>query len=274
MTVGTFEHKSNSHNIYTTLTQLSHTTYNAHVKCPDPLCIVGIIKPENCVKCLKKEAEGATMPKRWSKVARSWAYRYLVLRDGEQCARCHKVPTALNEDTISFPTARIKLEIDHIDGNPLNPNPSNLRLLCVSCNRGVENQRRSHCDQSVGGRVRDYVKAQEQIKGRIREEGLSSTRLAREVIPYQKGDATMQANFLYEVDFRNWILAQVKEKDFVLKQDAINAGAEAVGCSPNTTQRYLQKLTAFNGPLQEVRDMLGGINLILRPELDPEEKKK
>lgn len=45
------------------------------------------------------------MPRRWGINAGLWAYRFLVLRDGEQCARCYEIPTTQND-----------LDIDHIDG--------------------------------------------------------------------------------------------------------------------------------------------------------------
>jgi hypothetical protein len=32
-------------------------------------------------------------PRRWTPNIRVWAYRYLALRDGEQCAICHAIPT-------------------------------------------------------------------------------------------------------------------------------------------------------------------------------------
>ena len=32
-------------------------------------------------------------PRRWTPNIRIWAYRYLALRDGEQCAICHALPT-------------------------------------------------------------------------------------------------------------------------------------------------------------------------------------
>ena len=48
------------------------------------------------------------MPRRWGTKTRTWAYRFLVLRDGELCARCFEIPTTLNA-----------LDIDHINGDGL-----------------------------------------------------------------------------------------------------------------------------------------------------------
>jgi hypothetical protein len=68
----------------------------------------------------------------------------------------------------------------------------------------------------------------------------------------------MQANFLFEVDFRAWLLQLIRDEGHHPREDAINAGAERFGCSQLTTKRYVAKLTSSSGPLQERKDMLGG----------------
>ena len=118
-------------------------------------------------------------PRRWTPNTRAWVYRYLILRDGEQCAICHAVPTTKNHnqvrtnslvtptprnhevyeqnhtrkrssttephnaprrDSLVSPTTQLTLDIDHIDGNPKNENPDNLRLLCRRCNVATSNK--------------------------------------------------------------------------------------------------------------------------------------
>ena len=187
------------------------------------------------------------MPRRWGINTRLWAYRYLCLRDGELCARCFNIPTAQNT-----------LDIDHIDGNPQNYEESNLRLLCRRCNVTLENQARV-----------TRVPSSDQ-KEREKAEGNPRTRVIREVINYRLGSQEMQANFLYELDFRNWLLGKIKELGGYPKGDAISAGAEVVGCSPTTTTKYLAKLTSSAGPLKESKDMLGDIYLELKDHLKPE----
>lgn len=187
------------------------------------------------------------MPRRYGVNTRLWVYRYLVLRDGEQCARCFETPTTQN-----------KLDIDHIDGDHWNHDPDNLRLLCRSCNVALENSARP-------GRSPDLAPSAQ--KERERAEGKAATRVVREAVDYRQGEASMQANFLFEVDFRKWLLEKVQDKGGFPKQDAINAGAEVVGCSPSTTTKYLSKLTSSEGPLQEVRDMLGETHLVLKEHL-------
>ena len=195
------------------------------------------------------------MPRRWGAVTRLWAYRYLVLRDGEGCARCGEFPTAQNTKKKRQNT----LDIDHQDGDHRNNDPENLRLLCRSCNVALENSARP---------ARSAATASSAKCVRVAEEGQPMTRVAKEDAGYRQGSPEMQANQLFEVQFREWILSQVRDGGYS-KTEAVNEGAELVGCSPATTQRYLGKLTSKAGPLQESRDYLGHILLVLKPQYQP-----
>ena len=102
------------------------------------------VKPETPqVKDLDEET--TLSPRRWGTNARAWAYRYLVLRDGEHCAICHARPTTQNTPTTpdsttqNSSTTQNTLDIDHIDGDPNNNHPDNLRLLCRQCNVATSN---------------------------------------------------------------------------------------------------------------------------------------
>lgn len=195
------------------------------------------------------------MPRRWGVLTRIWVYRYLVLRDGERCARCGKIPTTRND-----PTAQNSLDIDHIDGNPRNADPSNLRLLCRSCNVALENHSRTgdcpgdqcECESAVGG------------GGTVGGRRKVTTEIGRVDVPYREGSPEMQANLIYEVPFRRWVLGKISEVGSYSKADAIAEGAEVVGCSPTTTARYLSKLTSPSGPLQLGQDVLGHPTLVAK----------
>jgi len=196
-------------------------------------------------------------PRRWSTNTRAWAYRYLVLRDGEACALCHAVPTSHNPTTQNEPTTQNQLDIDHIDGNPKNNHPDNLRLLCRKCNVALSNT----------DRTKPQNPSDLSVCERYRKEGRPATRIAREDANYREGSPEMQANLLYEVPFRRWIMKQVTTQGSYDYTTAINEGAEVVGCSPQTTSRYLAKLTSPSGPLAEIKDALGHRVLVLKDHL-------
>ncbi len=194
------------------------------------------------------------MARRYSVNVRLWVYRFLVLRDGEKCSICGKPPVTQNNG--SNPQA---LEVDHIDGNDWNNDPDNLRLAHKRCNIAARN----HLPR--GDSAKNVC-----VQNRVRKEGSPSTRVIREAVDYSRGTAEMQANFLYEVDFRKWILSMIYERGFITKSDAVAAGAEVVGCSPATATRYLSKLTSSVGPLKLQKDMLGGWSITWKDEFNPE----
>jgi hypothetical protein len=53
-----------------------------------------------------------------------WIKRYLLSIRGHKCENCK------NDSWMNLP---ITLEMDHVDGNYLNNNPKNLKLLCPNC---------------------------------------------------------------------------------------------------------------------------------------------
>lgn len=183
------------------------------------------------------------MPRRFSSETRKWIYNYLVLRDGEKCAICDYVPTTRNT-----------LDIDHADNNKRNNAQSNLRLACRGCNVAKENKRRR-------GRPSDQ---------RERERENPNTRIFKLAVPYSSGSPEMQANACYEIPYRVWLLSYITDHDFIGKPDAINAGAEYVGCNPTTARKYLDKLTSLLGPLAETKDATGQTVISLKEGTDNE----
>ena len=189
-------------------------------------------------------------PRRWATNTRAWAYRYLAVRDGEHCAICHASPTTQNAST-----TQNTLDIDHIDGNPNNNHPDNLRLLCRQCNVATSN--RSNPRKSDSSDLRE----------RERKEGRPSTRIARKDANYREGSSEMRVYLLYEEKFRRWLMRKVTTEGGYDRTTAIAEGAELVGCSPLTTARYITKLTSPSGPLMEIDDALYHRILVLKPHL-------
>lgn len=183
------------------------------------------------------------MARRLGEKSRLWCYRYLVIRDGERCHYCGASPATRNNGNVS-----LVLEINHIDQDPWNWQPDNLDLACKGCNLAQRN--RASC----------APQGDSAHKERERTEGNAATRIVRTVVDYSSPDAPIpcQANALFEESFRTWVLQRVREEGYHSREDAIYAGAEVVGCSPQVARVYLRKLTSSTGCLKERKDMLGG----------------
>jgi len=230
-------------------------------------------------------------PRRLAKNERAWAYRFLVARDGEHCRDCKLTPADL---TLGY------LDIDHVDENDENWEPENLALRCRSCNVAKQNRARSHTQIGVfpngpnGARPTAFPTARESVgRGRpgggsqsspgvetcvcdrcvcdntdVRNSpaapGSANMRARRGAIDFESGSPEMHANGLYEDKARSWLVDLVAAHGEVLKRDAINAGAEFVGCSPMTIRRYIDKLTSLFGPLVETRDAAGRVVIVTR----------
>jgi len=230
------------------------------------------------------------MPSRFRGNVRRLRYRYLVLRDGERCYVCGQVPLGA-EDCITY-----SLDIDHYDEDKTNDDEDNLRLSCRKCNVAKQNRHRKvdttgssdgssgcqvagssdlrteprsdsaeKCSSGVditgssGSRKPEGVCEGEREKGQSRSDDITTpnTRVMKQAVPYCDGSPEMQANAIFEVKYRQWVLHQVADIGFIPKKEAINAGAELVGCNPATATKYLAKLTSMVGPLAEGRDGTG-----------------
>jgi len=89
-------------------------------------------------------------------------------------------------------------------------------------------------------------------------------RARRGAIDFESGSPEMHANGLYEGKFGSWLLEMVAAHGELLKREAINSGAQYVGCSPATVLRYIGKLTSLLGPLRQVRDEVGRVVIVSR----------
>jgi len=188
------------------------------------------------------------MPNRFQIQQHEIAYKFIASRDGEHCLdpSCKRKP----------PT--VKLQIDHADNNPDNWYPENLHLLCQKHN--LEMRQKPAAEHSR--LIRKYSAKNE--RERERERGREATSIVKEMVDFRAGSPEMKANSYYEIRYREWIFMIIREQGFITKADAINAGAEVVGCSTLTTSRYLAKLTSSVGNLKETRDATGTIVITFR----------
>jgi hypothetical protein len=170
------------------------------------------------------------------------AYKFLAARDGEHCLKCRRKP----------PPGR-RLEIDHADNNVSNWSPENLHLLCKNCNLYLRGKSSAEHRQVI------KICMEENETARAREMGREGTSMVKELVDFRNASPEMKANSYYEITFREWVLAVIREQGLITKVEAINSGAEAAGCSTVTAGRYLAKLTSSVGPLTEVKDGTGTV---------------
>jgi hypothetical protein len=174
-------------------------------------------------------------PRRWAPKTRAIIIDALTARDGPTCAICHAKPT-------------LPLEVDHRD--PTGPATfANLRLLCKGCNLARRRKPVGSKDRGINVRERE----RETERQLTLKEAPSPTDQAKQAIPYANGSPEMAASTYFEINYRSWVITNAP----MLKTDAINAGAEVVGCSIETAERYLRKLTSTAGPLKSVQDAQG-----------------
>jgi len=119
-----------------------------------------------------------------------------------------------------------RLELDHVNGDSSNNRLTNFRWLCKSCNLAARRLNRT-------ARLAECV-SDNQI-----EDGVTS--------------AEVSINREKEPAFRKWLFDRVMDRKPLYTVDAIYAGAETVGCSPEATRRYLGKAISAAGPYTTVK---------------------
>ncbi len=173
------------------------------------------------------------------------AYGFITSRDGEYCLICKRG------------SSKIKLQIDHADNNSSNWEPDNLHLLCQKHNlqlRGVQLSKKLRT-------IREY--SAKNVCVREKAYGSISSKVAKETLDYSSGSVEMKANNMFEPIFTDWLLTNLP----MVREEAKYSGAQIVGCSPTTCERYLKKLTSAAGPLREFRDAMGIPTVDLKPDL-------
>jgi len=162
---------------------------------------------------------------------RFWIRQFLIQRDGQKCLECGGTPYTL--------------DIDHIDGNPTNDSPSNLRLLCRSCNTS------RHIRKAQG--IVSFLERE----GESASQGLPSsdpTSVLKAKVNYSIGSPEMQVNDAVETAFRNWAFALLLSKGQYPQEDLIVDGAERTGASINAMRNYVKKMCSPQfGPLESFR---------------------
>ena len=175
----------------------------------------------------------STAPRfRADSVAYRWAYEDLSVRDTECCAKCGRITD---------------LVIHHVKAQKYGGEHrlSNFEFLCWPDNQSIGAQERHGAHGLLRVRESDDTD----------ELGEPRTERLHKVIDYQSGPIELQINDNSEPEFRKWLLAYVKSHGSIWFQNAIYAGAESVGCSPESTERHTKKATnEINGILKTWRE--------------------
>ncbi len=176
------------------------------------------------------------MSGRPQKAYRDFMYKLIADKDGEYCWFCGQEPGGKKGKS---------LELDHHDNNIDNNDPSNLHILCKTHNVSL---------RGVPVVQKDKLRASYSIRNereRDKKTGGGNTPIVKDNVDYHSGSVEMQANAYFEPKFRQEILSIIYEVGSMLKKDAINSGAEIVGCSTVVARRYLDKMLSTAGALQE-----------------------
>lgn len=182
------------------------------------------------------------MPNRYTVKERDTLYKFIAARDGEYCLTCR-----------ALPTEEKPLQIDHANDDPTDWDPDNLHLACWRCNNEFKTMSTEDHIETV-----KYYSALNESE-RLRESGHPSGEMVKELVDYRSGSIEMQANSYFEKAYIRWIIRYIIEHGFISKQEAIDSGAQEVGCSTISAERYLRKLKAatLKAPLKEIRDATG-----------------
>lgn len=198
--------------------------------------------------------------------------KFLIQRDGNRCS----TPGCLVVGTDIKP-----LEVDHIDGDYENDDPSNLKLLCHKCNCREWHRRRNLspetrtsavCVKSSNGTAQQQseIPPQAPQNESIRGEKYNMSQIEpitgsffRSVstksvsVCANEGDETrvdeesaeIRINREKEPLYRSLALEMAARRKLTTRR-AIYGLAEKLGLSPATTRRYLEKLISEEGPLE------------------------
>jgi len=145
--------------------------------------------------------------------------RYLAKRDGRKCVLCRTDPVA-------------GLEIDHINGNPLDWDYENLRLLCGTCNKKQAWALRHHNSLKEREKVGDKAIVEATLAGRLSELSMS-----------WEGRRKLELQDVFEPLLNDMLL-----KGAVTVKDAQNRLGFLTGADQQTVTRWLDRMTTLEGP--------------------------
>jgi len=188
------------------------------------------------------------MPKYQTTAQRQKRYAKIAKAEGEQCIICWI------EKRIRRGPPKVKLEIDHADGDYTNWNWGNVHLVCHKDNcrlREMENEARVTM-------LRDY-------SDQVEKENLPTWKtILKDEIPYEYGPPEMQA---HKVFLKRWLFRVhqiLREEGSEKKKDLITRAAHYAKCSKQTSINYLDVYTSIDSPFMETTDSDGNLIITFR----------
>lgn len=205
------------------------------------------------------------MPKRMPARERLMYLEAVILRDGDLCLLCRRMPL-------------LERTLDHVNGRSRDNRLENLVLLCRACNTAEGNRaRRGGINRRLltPASLPQYrARAAETLANASRFQKMPDPSGARVTVSEGEmgrprpgepgidrrgwGSAEEAANQVMEPTYRLWLFRWVKDRGFIGRADAVDAGAEyldqAVGrASQQTVERYFRKAISSTGWLEERR---------------------
>lgn len=186
------------------------------------------------------------MARRLEKKPRLVIYGLIAQRDGEYCLACFAEGAGRRG-----PKSGVKLEIDHANNDPTDWSAGNLHLLCKAHNLKL---RRLSVKRHVS-LLREYSAVNVCVRAK---ENMDPRKISiRQEVDLKNGSTELLLNSIYEPRWLEWVHERLKIFGSITKDEAINAGAAAVGCSNTTTARYYKVHTSSEGVFEEYIDGSG-----------------
>jgi hypothetical protein len=186
-----------------------------------------------------------------------------AVSEGEKCAYCGWRPgDKPTEAQRGFNQALQQIELNHKDGDPNNNKPSNLNLLCKSCNlRGAGNVMSDVTNAAVDGRPKGSVGLAPSLKGvdsecaraneTEREEEEKRKQEVERTEVYAEGSSEMRVNIKSEREWIDLMFREIGEKGSIPEDYANKEFARRLRLSSATTKRYLDKYK-YDGPFMVI----------------------
>ena len=192
------------------------------------------------------------MPKYQTNAQRKHRYEKIARAEGERCIICWV------EKKVRRGPPNANLEIDHLDGDPMNWNWENLHLVCHRDNCRLR-------EMPVEARKTMLQDYSDQVERERERENLPTWKtILKDEITYEYGPPEMRAN---KVFLKRWLFRVhqiIREEGSEKKKDLISRAAHFSKCSKQTSTNYLEVYTSIDSPFMETTDSDGNLIITYR----------